>query len=392
MISLAEAQARLMALATPLPTVETSLFDASGRWAAKTLHARRTQPASDLSAMDGYAIRFAECPGPWTVIGESAAGRSFASGAGAGEAVRIFTGAAVPRGCDTILIQEDAARDGPSLRMTGSGPADRGAHIRLRGNDFSEGDTLITAGELLTPARIALAALAGHATLSVRARPRVSIISTGDELRLPGSDDRDDSIPASNGPMLAALLAPVCDVIDGDIVADDLAALKTAFAAAAESSDIVITTGGASVGDHDLVRPALEAAGAQLDFWKIAMRPGKPVMAGTLGEAIMLGLPGNPVSAYVTSYLLALPLARHMAGSLRPIAQTETAILASALPQNGDRLDHRRALLNNGYVDPLPSNDSALLAALASSNALIIREPHSPAMDAGDTVMVYRHP
>ncbi len=391
MIDLAEAQARLLALATKTPVETVSLVESAGRWAASDLTALRTQPARDLSAMDGYAIRFAERPGPWRLIGESAAGRAFDGALSPGEAVRIFTGAALPDGTDTILIQEDATATDGIVEMTGEGPPATGAHVRLAGSDFRAGDAILSAGDPITPARIALATLAGHAHIPVHRKPRIALISTGDELRLPGSPDAPDTIPASNAPMLAALLAPVATVSDLGIVADDLDTLRNCFDGIADV-DIIITTGGASVGDHDLVRPALETAGANLDFWKIAMRPGKPVMAGRLGNAIVLGLPGNPVSAYVTAFLMALPLARHMSGAADPLTKSETAILGSPLPANGPRLDHRRAVLEAGIATPVPSNDSAMLAALASSNALIVRLPNAAAADAGDKVTLYRHP
>ncbi len=389
MIDLAEAQARLLALASKTPVETLSLIEANGRWAAADLNALRTQPARDLSAMDGYAIRFAEQPGPWQMIGESAAGRAFDGAMAPGEAVRIFTGAAMPDGADTILIQEDARVTEGILEMTGEGPPAKGAHVRAAGSDFHTGDAILSTGDLVTPARIALAALAGHANIPVHRRPRIALISTGDELRVPGSPDVPDTIPASNAPMLAALLAPVAEVIDLGIVADDLETLRACFAGIADV-DIVITTGGASVGDHDLVRPALEAAGANLDFWKIAMRPGKPVMAGRLGDAIVIGLPGNPVSAYVTAFLMALPVARHMAGSRSPYPLAIPASLGVALAANGPRLDHKRAVLTAGIVTPAPTNDSAMLAALAASNALIVREPYAPVAAAGATVSVYQ--
>jgi molybdopterin molybdotransferase len=391
MMDLTEAQARLLALASQTPVESVSLIDAAGRWAAADLGALRTQPARDLSAMDGYAIRFAERPGPWRLIGESAAGRSFDGAVAPCEAVRIFTGAALPDGADTILIQEDAIATDGIVEMTGEGPPAKGAHVRLAGSDFRAGDPILSAGDLVTSARIALAALAGHAHIPVNRKPRIALISTGDELRVPGSPDLPDTIPASNAPMLAALLAPVAEVTDLGIVADDLDTLRNCFSGIADV-DIVITTGGASVGDHDLVRPALEAAGADLDFWKIAMRPGKPVMAGQLGDAIVLGLPGNPVSAYVTAFLLALPLARHMGGATDPFPKLETAILGRPLPANGPRLDHRRAVLDGGIVTPVPSNDSAMLEALASSNAFIVRHPNAAEANAGDIVELYRHP
>ena len=307
MIPVAEAQARLLALAPPLPIEQAPLGEAAGRWTAETILARRHQPAADLSAMDGYALRFAELPGPWRVVGESAAGAGFDHPLRPGEAARIFTGAPVPEGADTILIQEEATREGDSLRLTGDAPSHRGLHIRMRGSDFAADAALIDTGALLTPPRLALAAIGGHGTIPVRRRARVALISTGDELVAAGAPTPGVMLPASNAPMLAAMLDPRrVAVSDRGIVPDRIEALTEAFLRAAQDADVIVTTGGASVGDRDLVHPALEAAGASLDFWRVAMRPGKPLMAGRLGGSIVLGLPGNPVSAFVTARLFLL--------------------------------------------------------------------------------------
>jgi molybdopterin molybdotransferase len=390
MISLKEAQARLFALHAAVEAEEVPLVEAVGRWAAANVIARRTQPARDLSAMDGYAIRHADLPGPWRVIGESAAGRLLGDTVGAGEAVRIFTGAVVPGGADCILIQENAAHDGDKLSLSGDPPA-QGRHIRLAGSDFHEGAVLVKAGERITPPRIGLVAMGGHATLPVRRKLRVAIISTGDELVPPGSACAEDQIPSSNGPMLAAMLAGLQVEIDNrGVVRDDLAALTAEFAACA-GADIIVSIGGASVGDHDLVRPALEAAGAAIDFWKIAMRPGKPVMAGKLGDAVVLGLPGNPVSAFVTAMLFLQPLVAHLGGSASPLPQRIEAKLGASLPPNGDRIDHIRGVLSGSVVTPSGGNDSSLLAALSSSNALIIRNINAPSAAPGDSVMILLH-
>ncbi|WP_082737881.1 molybdopterin molybdotransferase MoeA, partial [Sphingomonas sp. CCH9-H8] len=311
MISVAEAQARLFALAEPVAVERVPLRDAAGRWTSAPVAALRTQPELPLSAMDGYAIRFADLPGPWRVIGESAAGRPYTGMVAPGEAVRIFTGAAVPDGADTILVQEEAARDGDTLTLTGEGTPHVGAHVRPVGLDFTDGETLIAPGARLTPARIALAAIAGHATLPARRRIRVAIAATGDELRAPGAPLSPGAIPESNGAMLAALLATLpVELIDLGILPDRIDALTAAFAAV--DADLLVTSGGASVGDHDLVRPALEAAGTAIDFWRIAMRPGKPLMAGRMRDIVVIGLPGNPVSAHVTALLFVLPMVAHL--------------------------------------------------------------------------------
>ncbi len=388
LITLAEARRRLLALAEPVRIEHVKLIEAAGRWAAAPIRAKRTQPQRDLSAMDGYAIRYADLPGPWKVIGDSSAGLHFEGLVRKGEAVRIFTGAAVPEGADTILVQEDCKRDGNKLSLSGAGPAARGAHVRSAGSDFRKDAILIAEGAPFTAAAIGLLALAGHATLPVRRKLRVTLISTGDELALPGSAIGPDRIPASNAPMLAALLRDLpAEVHDAGIFADRLPALAKAFAAAKES-DIVVTTGGASVGDHDLVRPALEMSGATLDFWRVAMRPGKPVLAGKLGNSIVLGLPGNPVSAYVTAILFLRPLIAHLCGATDPLPAYRSAVLAEDLPANGGRLDHLRADWREGCVKPVGRNDSAMLASLAAANALIVREPDALAARQGETVEI----
>lgn len=381
-----EAQARLLALTIERPAIEVPLRQAVGRWAARDITARRTQPASDLSAMDGYAIRFADMAGPWTVIGESAAGRPFPDDVGRGEAVRIFTGAALPPGTDTVLIQEEAGRDGPTLLLTGEGPAHVGRNVRRRGLDFDEGATLITAGQRLTAARIAVAATGGHGTLPVRDRVRVAVAATGDELVPPGSADL-TALPESNGVMLAALLADLpVDIIDLGILPDDLDRLREAFAVV--EADLLVTTGGASVGDHDLVQPALKAAGGSVDFWRVALRPGKPMMAGRLGDTVVLSLPGNPVSAFVTATLFVRPLIAHMAGAADPLPIPLPAILGEDLPANGPRIDYLRGAMIDGRVHAAAIQDSSMLLTLARSTCLITRPPHAPVAHAGDSAEI----
>ncbi len=387
MISVTDAQRRLFALAAPVVIERVPLRDAAGRWAAEPVAALRTQPELPLSAMDGYAIRFADLPGPWRVIGESAAGRPFAGAIGAGEAVRIFTGAPLPDGADTILVQEEARRDDDMLALGGEGPPASGAHVRVAGLDFAHGETLIDTGARLTPARIALAAIAGHATLPVRRRIRIAIAATGDELRAPGEPLATGQLPESNGAMLAAMLAPLpVELIDLGILPDRIDALTHAFAAV--DADLLVTTGGASVGDHDLVRPALEAAGAGIDFWKVAMRPGKPVMAGRMRDTMVLGLPGNPVSAHVTALLFVLPMVAHLSGAADPLPRRRSAILGSPLPPNGPREDHIRAVHRDGRVPAADRQDSSMLRILAGSDCLIIRAPHVPAAAPGDSVEI----
>lgn len=386
LLPVAEAQARLMALAAPLPNEQLPISACAGRWLASDLPALRDQPWADLSAMDGYAIRAAEWPGPWHIIGESKAGGAMPPALSAGESCRIFTGAPLPLGADTVLIQEDARLDGDLLHPKGPAPS-AGRHVRPAASDFRSGRTLLSQGTWLGAAQIALAVLGGHGALPVGGRPRVALLSTGDELVPPGAPTPPGALPSSNAPMLAALLTSLpCDVIDLGIVPDTLDAMTAAFANAA-GAHVIVSTGGASVGDHDLVRPAFTQAGGSLDFWKIRMRPGKPLMAGTLGDAVFLGLPGNPVSAFVTATLFLLPLVRHIAGALDPLPRCATATLAAPLPGTGDRDDYLRAFHNQTGMIALTSQDSAATAALAQADSLILRPAGSPPAAAGETVL-----
>ncbi|RSU48322.1 molybdopterin molybdotransferase MoeA [Sphingomonas sp. S-NIH.Pt15_0812] len=387
LVPVAEAQARLFALADPVPTEMLPIRQAAGRWAAADIAARRTQPVADLSAMDGYAIRFADLPGPWRVTGESAAGRPFAGTVATDEAVRIFTGAALPDGADTVLVQEEAAREGERLMLGGEGPAHRGRNVRARGLDFHDGDRLIAAGERLTPARIAVAATGGQGSLPVRRAVRVALAATGDELVPTGGPISGAQLPESNGVMLAAMLADLpVEIVDLGILPDRLDVLTEAFRSV--EADLLVTTGGASVGDHDLVRPALLAAGGEIDFWRIALRPGKPMMAGRLGQALVLGLPGNPVSAFVTATLFVRPLIAHLAGAADPLPVTTHALLGEDLPANGGRTDYLRARLEDGRAYASTIQDSSMLLTLARSTCLILRPAHAPAARAGESAEI----
>lgn len=389
LLPVADAQHRLLALASPRAMEMVPLAEAAGRWAAAPVDALRTQPEQALSSMDGYAIRFADLPGPWAVIGESAAGRPFAGTLATHQAVRIFTGAALPAGADTVLVQEEARREGARLHLDGEGPAAASGNVRAAGLDFRMGEPLIAPGERLTPARIALAAVAGHATLPVRRRIRIAIAATGDELRAPGTPLAPGQLPESNGAMLAAMLAGLPVTIeDLGILPDRQDTLEAAFAAV--TADILVTTGGASVGDHDLVRPALLAAGARIDFWKVAVRPGRPMMAGTLGDTIVLGLPGNPVSAFVTAQLFLLPLVAQLSGAADPLPQTHAATLGDPLPANGPRADYLRAAHRDGRLVAAAIQDSSMLRTLARADCLIIRPPHAPPARSGDSVEILR--
>ncbi len=382
-----EAQQRLFALGPPVAVETVELAAAAGRWAACDIAALRSQPAQDLSAMDGYAIRFADLPGPFTLIGESAAGHGFAGAVGTGETVRIFTGAAMPAGADTVLVQEESSRDGTGVLLAGEGPSSPGRNVRHKGLDFSDGDLLVTRGERLTPARIALAAIAGHGTLLVNRRVRVAILTTGDELVPPGAPVGAGQVPEANGVMLAAHLGDLpVDLSLPAILPDQLDLITGAIAAI--NADIIVTIGGASVGDHDLIRPAIEAAGGTINFWRIALRPGKPMLAGRIGSTVILGLPGNPVSAFVTAHLFLRPLIATLAGAANPLPRTTMALLGEPLPANDQRQDYLRARWAAGRVISAAKQDSSLLQTLAQADCLIVRPPFASAAEPGEMVPI----
>ena len=375
---------QLLAGVEPLPAETLPLDACAGRVLAEPVTARLTQPPFDAAAMDGYAIRWADLRLPWRVVGESAAGHGWAGNMGPGEAVRIFTGAPLPPGADVIVVQEEVARADDIARLVGEGPPRIGAHIRPAGQDFAAGNGLIAAGVRLAAAHLGLAAAGGYRALPVVRRPRVTLIATGDELVLPGEIPGPGQIVSSNPAMLSALLRSAgADVHDPGLIPDNRAALAAALQDA--EADLIITIGGASVGDHDLVIPVLRELGATLDFWKIALRPGKPLLAGRLDGTRVLGLPGNPVSAFVTALLFAAPLVSRMAGRAHDLP-LETLPLAIPLPANGARRDHLRARRTQAGAEPFARQDSALLSLLASAELLIIREADAPAAAAGELV------
>ncbi len=388
-LALEDAQHRLMALAPALAVERRLTADCAGFYLAEPFSAVRTQPAADVSAMDGYAMRAADLPGPWRVIGESAAGRPFGGVVGPGESARISTGALVPPGADMVLIQEDAAREGDALRLTGTPPAPPGRHIRPKGMDFAAGTPLMTPGTRIGPAQIALAITAGLSHLAVRRQVKLAVIDSGDELAVPGSPFAAHQLPASNSAMLAAMAAqfPV-DVTRIGPVPDKLDLLSAAFEAAS-TADIIVTSGGASVGDHDLVRPALAAIGADLSFWRIAIKPGKPLLVARRGAQVILGLPGNPAAAFVTGHLFLLPLIRAALGAAEPLPRPFPAPLHHDMPAGGGRMEFLRARWDGAGVTLDGLQDSGALSSLARANALVVRPAHAPETPAGQSVPVY---
>ena len=388
-IPLAEAQARLLALAAPLPIQRVDIPGALGRYLAEPLIARRTQPAGPVSAMDGYAVCPGDLAGPWTVTGESAAGHPFAGRLVPGQAIRISTGALLPADAGAVIVQEDLVRDGDRLTLTGDGPAPDDRHIRKQGSDFAADTILLAAGTRIGAAQIALALAAGHSHLAVRRPPVVAILDSGDELAADPENCAAHQIPASNGAMLAALVASLpCQVRRLDPVPDSLGALVAALEAAGDA-DVIVTTGGASVGDHDLVRPALERWGADLAFWKVAIKPGKPLMVATHGSRIVLGLPGNPVSSMVTAYMFLMPLLRALSGAAQSLPRPLMLRAAAPLPACGNRQEFVRARFADGGLVPVTTQDSGALGALAATVVLIDRPANTPAIAAGTDVPAY---
>lgn len=388
LLGLEEAQRRLLAMAQPLPAVDLPIGEAAGRWLADDVAALRSQPPDPMSAMDGYALRQGDMPGPWDIVGESAAGHPFHGTVGPRQAVRIATGGVVPGGADMVAVQEDCRREGSRLFFEGDPPEPLGRHIRARGLDFAQGDIVARAGERLTPARLALAITAGHGRLSVHRRARVAVIEGGDELRPAGEDLPPGAIPASNGAMLGALFADLgCEIESHGPVPDRRDALRAAFEQA-KNAHMIVTSGGASVGDHDLVLPVLEEMGAEMDFWRVAIKPGKPILVARLGSQLVIGLPGNPVSSFVTAHLFAQPIARALMGDRSPLPAMQPAFCLADLPATGKRTEFLRAAFTDLGVMPLALQDSAALTPLAEADALILRPAGTAEVKSGDVVRV----
>ncbi|MBL6851764.1 MAG: molybdopterin molybdotransferase MoeA [Alphaproteobacteria bacterium] len=392
MIPVDEAVVRIVAAFKPSAAESVPVGDAAGRVLAEDAVAKSSQPPAPVSSMDGYAVRASDVTKPGvslTVIGSSPAGHPFEHAVGGGETVRIFTGGAVPQGADAIIIQEDADADG--TRVTFREAAKTGRHIRVAGLDFKAGETLAKAGQRLTARDLSLIAAGDVARVLVRRKPRVLFAATGDELSLPGAPRKPGGIVASSGYALAAMIERWGgQAIDLGILPDTAEAVASIADKAAEA-DLIVTLGGASVGDHDLVQKALGPRGFTLDFWKIAMRPGKPLIFGKLGAAPLLGLPGNPVSTLVCAMLFLRPAIAAMLGVDEP-APVVAARLGTDLKQNDGRQDYLRASIDMRDGEPIATafavQDSSMLSVLARSDGLIVRAPHAPRAKAGETVSV----
>ena len=394
MISVAEALERILAAFEPLPAETVGLAEGLGRVLAEDVVARVTQPPHAVSAMDGYAVRAADVatvPVDLRQIGEVPAGSAYQGQVAAGEAVRIFTGAPLPDGSDAIVIQEDTENAGDRVTVTRS--VAQGTFVRPAGLDFKAGDIGVAAGRRMTARDVGLAAAMNAPWLRVRRRPRVAILATGDEVVMPGEPVGPNQIVSSNGLSLSALVTACGGEAVNLGIAEDNEDSLARLSAGARGADLLVTTGGASVGKHDLVQQVLGRHGLALDFWKIAMRPGKPLMFGRIGDTPMIGLPGNPVSTLVCGVLFVRPAIDTMLGRHRAEAPPETAILGAALGENDRRQDYLRARIDydpTGQRRVLPFNrqDSAMLGALAHADCLIVRAPHAPPVAAGETVEI----
>ena len=395
MIPVADARRRILAGFAPLAGEQIALSQAHGRVLSEGVTARLTKPPHDVSAMDGYAVRaqdVAQVPAMLKVVGEAPAGGAHDTPIGPGEAVRIFTGGPLPEGADAIVIQENTTRDGDRVTVTAG--AARGRFVRRRGLDFTEGDAGPAAGTRLGPREIGLIAAMNVPWIMVARRPRVAILSTGDEIVMPGEPLGPNQIVSSNALALASIVtAAGGEPVNLGIATDDEASLRR-LVAGAERADLLVVTGGMSVGEHDLVRHVLGEDGLDLDFWKIAMRPGKPLSFGRFGATPMLGFPGNPVSTLVCGHLFLRPAIARMQG-LEDDDGEETARLAVDLGANDERQDYLRAELardgEGGWVaTPFPAQDSSMLAILARAGCLVVRAPHAPAAAAGETVRIVR--
>jgi molybdopterin molybdotransferase len=393
-IPVEKALERILTAFTPLPAEQVSLSMALGRVVAEEVRARLTQPPVAVSAMDGYAVRATDVrtiPITLRQVGEAPAGAAYAGRVGPGETVRIFTGGPVPEGANAIVIQEDTAALGAEIEIRASVP--KGHYIRAAGLDFEEGYVGLSAGRVLTARDIGLAAAMNVPWLSVRRRPRVAILASGDEIVMPGDPVEPNQIVSSNGHALAAFVAARGGEASLLGIAGDTAGAIQSLAAGSKGSDLLITTGGASVGAHDIIQEALAEDGLALDFWRIAMRPGKPLMFGDLAGTPMLGLPGNPVSAVVCAVLFLGPVLDRLLGIEREEAPAATALLATGIGANDLRQDYLRALLRrdrdgNLVATPFDRQDSSMVSLIAKADCLIVRPPFAPPAEAGDRVEI----
>jgi molybdopterin molybdotransferase len=397
LLPVAEALARVLADARPLPIETVALNESQGRVLAQDLTAQRTQPPAAVSAMDGYAVRagdVATAPVKLKLIGEVAAGHPYSGEVKAGETARIFTGGVMPQGTDTVVIQELTARDGDAVTIQKH--TAKGRNVRAKGIDFAQGESLLAKGHRLTDRDVMLAAAMNYPTLSVHRRPKIAVLGTGDELVPPGANPKPGEIVYSNGFALLALARSAgAEAIDLGIARDKVEEIAKAVRRAREiGADVLLTSGGASVGDHDLVQRALKAEGLDLSFWRVALRPGRPMMHGKLGSMQVLGVPGNPVSSYVCAFLFLVPLIRRLSGQTNVEHRLESAHLGKDLPANDERADYLRATLSEGpdgsIATPLPAQDSSLMAPLAKADCLLIRAPNAPAAAAGSRCVILK--
>jgi molybdopterin molybdotransferase len=392
--SVAEALARVTSGIEPLEAERVALDQAARRVLAEDLAATLTQPPFDASAMDGYAVRAIDVgalPAKLKLVGASVAGAGFRGRVGQGEAVRIFTGAPVPKGADTIVIQEDTVEVSGVVTVKGAGGP--GRHIRPRGQDFTQGEILLTAGTRLGPRELTLAAAMNQAELPVRRKPKVAVLATGDEVVPPGSKLGPDQIVSSVPCGLAALIERIGgEAMSLGIAKDDERSIVT-LAQAGSAADVLLTVGGASVGERDLVTSALKSQGLEVDFWKIAMRPGRPMLFGRIGHQRVLGVPGNPVSALICAQVFLKPMLERMLGLREETRPQAYAVLGEGLEANGEREHYMRAVSEwredgTRIVRALPSQDSSLMAALAKADCLIVRAPDAPALGQGAQVRI----
>lgn len=400
LIPVADALQQVLAQAGPVESERLALMHCHGRVLAEDLRALRSQPPANVSAMDGYAVRTADVqdvPTDLRVIGEVAAGRPFPGAIKMGEAVRIFTGGEIPAGADAVVIQEDTTRTGRMVIVSTLPFA--GRHIRTKGIDFGEGDLLLQRRRVLSGRDLGLAAAMNHPLLPVYRKARVAIFATGDELVAPGEQPGPGQIVCSNGyPITTMARQENAEVTDLGIVQDRVEDIVAAIRKARDgNADVLVTMGGASVGDYDLVQKALADEGIALSFWRIAMRPGRPMMHGRLGNMHVLGLPGNPVSAYVCAFLFLLPLLRKLAGRSDIMTQQENALLGSDLPENDERADYVRARLSRSMrgalvATPFSLQDSSLTRILSDADCLVVREPFAVKALAGSPCVILKLP